>query len=232
MFHARINSYGEPMSTQTLNRPAANERTDGFGGDKKHGQSMLHRWERPFIDRNVPKLPSWLMSHHLTMLTVAWSAAVLVCGWLAQDDPRFLFGISAAVALQWLTDSFDGSLGKYRKQGLVKWGFFMDHFLDLVFAGCLVIAYSFVAPEGMMGLSFLGFAATNKFQIAFMGIGPTEIRIAYIAINTVLFFVGTSVFTLAVPIALAGHIVVIVAIAWKMQRSLWYEDLAANIDGD
>ncbi|MEZ5342150.1 MAG: hypothetical protein R2706_12085 [Acidimicrobiales bacterium] len=46
----------------------------------------------------------------------------------------------------------------------------------------------------MMALSFLSFAATNQFQIAFYGIGPTEIRIGYIALNTLVYFAGSEMF--------------------------------------
>jgi len=217
-----------------------------FAGDTKHGQSMLHRWERPFIDRNVTRFPSWIMGHHLTMVTLFWSIAVIGFGWLAQDNPLWLFAISFVVFGQWFTDSFDGSLGKYRKQGLIKWGFFMDHFLDLIFAGSIVIAYSLIAPDGMelqfnllllattvmMGLSFLSFAATNKFQIAFLGVGPTEVRIVYIAINTILFFTGTAIFSWAVPLALVGNVIAIAYVAWRTQLHLWQVDAEANVDAN
>ncbi len=206
---------------------------------------MLHRWERPFIDANVDRFPSWVMGHHLTMVTLFWSVAVIGLGWLAQHDLRWLFAISLVVLGQWFTDSFDGSLGKHRRQGLIRWGFFMDHFLDLIFAGSIVIAYSLIAPPGMalsfnllllattvmMGLSFLSFAATNQFQIAFLGVGPTEIRIGYIAINTVVFFTGTELFTWAVPLALVGHVAAIAFIAWRTQLVLWRFDARANADG-
>lgn len=218
----------------------------GFNGDKKHGQSILHRWERPFIDANVSRFPPGVMGHHLTMVTLFWSVAIIAFGWLAQDNPAWLFAMSAVVAGQWFTDSFDGSLGKHRKQGLIKWGFFMDHFLDMIFAGAIVIAYALMAPAGlalqfnllllattvMMGLSFLSFASTGKFQIAFLGIGPTEVRIGYIAINTVLFFTGVGVFHWAVPVALAGHVIAIAFVAWRTQLHLWYEDAANNVDRD
>ncbi len=217
----------------------------GFTGDTKHGQSMLHRWERPFIDRNVSRFPHWIMGHHLTMVTLFWSIAVIGFGWLAQDNPLWLFAISFVVFGQWFTDSFDGSLGKHRKQGLIKWGFFMDHFLDMIFAGAIVIAYSLIAPAGMelqfnllllattvmMGLSFLSFAATNKFQIAFLGVGPTEVRIAYIAINTILFFTGTDLFSWAVPLTLACNVIAIAFVAWRTQLHLWHVDAEANVDG-
>lgn len=112
---------------------------EDFSGDKKKGQSILGPYERRFIDWGIPKIPAPIMSHHLTYVTVFWSASIILFGWLASHNLAWLNGMSVAVVGQWLTDSFDGSLGKYRKQGLVKWGFFMDHLLDLLFAGSVVI---------------------------------------------------------------------------------------------
>ena len=79
----------------------------------------------------------------------------------------------------------------------------------------------------MMALSFLSFAATNQFQIAHHGIGPTEIRIGYIALNTFVFFVGNGVFWWGLPVVLGLNIVVLAGLAWRTQRDLWYIDKAA-----
>jgi phosphatidylglycerophosphate synthase len=75
---------------------------------------------------------------------VLWSTGTVIFGWLARDNRVWLHAMSVMVFGQWLTDSLDGSLGKLRKQGLVKWGFYMDHLLDFLFAGSIVIAYSFL----------------------------------------------------------------------------------------
>jgi len=221
------------------------EAQPAFAGDKKKGQSILGPVERTFIDWGIPKVPKPIMSHHLTMVTLLWSAGTLFFGWLASRNLVWMHGISVMVFGQWLTDSFDGSLGKYRKQGLVKWGFFMDHILDLVFAGCIVIGYSFLAPEGMdllfyllllvtlamMATSFLSFAATNQFQIAYYGIGPTEIRIGYIALNTFVVFAGTEIFWWGVPLVLALNGVALAILLTQTSKNLWAIDEAANVDG-
>ncbi len=212
-----------------------------FGGDKKHGQSILGPLERRFIDWAVPKLPRWMRSWQLTLLTAVWSAAMMLFGYLASDDRRWLWAMSVMVFAQWLTDSFDGTLGRTRGEGLVKWGYFMDHFLDTIFAGSVVIAYSFLAPGGtgflfsllllvtlaMMALSFLSFAATNRFQIAHHGVGPTEIRIGYIVLNTVVFFAGNGVFWWGVPVVLGLNVVVMVGLVWQTHLQLWALDKAA-----
>ena len=219
---------------------------DAFAGDKKTGQSILGPIERRFIDWAVPKVPAPIKSHHLTALTVAWSAGTVLFGWLATDDLIWLHGISAMVFGQWLTDSLDGSLGKHRKQGLVKWGFYMDHLLDLVFAGAIVIAYSFLVTAewleflflllllitcATMAVSFLSFAATNQFQIAYYGIGPTEIRIGYIALNTFVWLVGTEIFSWGVPAIVALNALAFLVMVVQTSRNLWAIDYEANVDG-
>ncbi len=219
---------------------------EAFAGDKKHGQSVLGPLERRFIDWAIPKIPKPILSHHLTMLTLFWSIGTVLFGWLADRNLAWMHGMSAMVFLQWLTDSLDGSLGKYRKQGLVKWGFYMDHLLDFVFAGSIVIGYSFLVDAdwleflflilllitgAMMAVSFLSFAATNQFQIAHYGIGPTEIRIGYILLNTFVAFVGTEIFSWGVPVIVAANLVTLFAIGAQTSRRLWRIDIEANVDG-
>lgn len=217
-----------------------------FSGDRKHGQSLLGPWERRFIDATVVRIPAPIRSHHLTMLTLLWSAGTVLFGWLASRDLVWLHGVSVLVFLQWLTDSLDGSLGKHRRQGLVKWGFFMDHLLDLLFAGSVVIAYSFLVHArwlqflflllllvtcATMATSFLAFAATNRFQIAWYGLGPTEVRIGYVALDTLVTFLGTEVFSWGVPVVLAVNVCAFVVLAAQTSRTLWAIDWEANVDG-
>ena len=220
--------------------------SDGFAGDKKQGQSLLGPVERRFINWAVPKIPGRIMSHHLTSVTLLWSAGTVLFGWLATGDRVWLHGVSVMVFGQWLTDSLDGTLGKYRKQGLVKWGFYMDHLLDFLFAGSIVIAYSFLVDAkwleflflllllvtcATMAVSFLSFAATNQFQIAYYGIGPTEIRIGYIALNTFVVFAGTDIFSWGVPVVLALNVAAFVMMAAQTSTNLWRIDREANVDG-
>lgn len=207
---------------------------------------MLGTSERRFIDWAIPRIPQPVKSHHLTYVTILWSVGTILFGWLAdRHSLAWLHGVSFMVFGQWLTDSLDGSLGKFRKQGLVKWGFFMDHFLDLMFAGSIVIAYSFLVEAwwleflflilllvtcATMAVSFLSFAATNQFQIAYYGIGPTEIRIAYIALNTLVFFVGTAIFSWGVPVVVAINVFALLTLTVQTSRNLWAIDYETNID--
>lgn len=121
----------------------------------------------------------------------------------------------------------------------------MDHLLDLVFAGSMVIAYSFLVDAwwlellfltlllitcATMAVSFLSFAATNRFQIAYYGIGPTEIRIGYIALNTFVSIIGTTIFSWGVPVVVALNALAFVILAARTSKELWRIDAEANVD--
>ena len=51
-----------------------------FAGDKKKGTSLLGKVERRFIDWGIPKVPKPIMSHHLTYVTIFWSAGTILFG--------------------------------------------------------------------------------------------------------------------------------------------------------
>lgn len=217
-----------------------------FGGATKTGKSLLHAPEQKFIKWAIPKLPKFLMSHHLTYMTLAWSGLTIAFGFLADNDLVWIHGISVMALMQWLTDSLDGSLGKYRKQGLVRWGFFMDHILDFVFGGSIVIAYALFAPPEfeflllllllatgtIMASSFLSFASSNSFQVAFFGIGPTEVRIVYVAMNTFVWLFGTNVFWWGIPLVLAVNLVASIVLIARSSKELWHLDKANNVDAN
>jgi phosphatidylglycerophosphate synthase len=136
---------------------------------------------------------------------------------------------------QWFTDSFDGALGRLRDFGIPRWGFYMDHVLDFVFMWCVFAAYAFVLGDdsalfvviwafiyaAMMASSFLDYGARGSFKITHMGLGPTEIRLAFIGLNTALIVFGTRFLELALPwvvLVFAGGLVVMV---FRIQRQLW-----------
>jgi hypothetical protein len=194
--------------------------------------------ERRLAARVVPRIPAWLGTHHLTLMTLAWCAGLVIFGRLAAGDLRWLWGSSLMIALQWVTDFFDGKVGKHRGTGLVKWGFYMDHLLDYVFLCAVVGAYAFVLPAashthlllvlavfgGFMVNSFLSFAATGRFHISHGKLGPTEFRLALVLINSLVVFYGTRRMAKALPYVAACGFVALCVLAYRTQRELWLRD--------
>ncbi|NOY81403.1 MAG: hypothetical protein GXP31_10415 [Kiritimatiellaeota bacterium] len=215
-----------------------------FGGAGKIGHSLLSRPERALVKAWVDRIPPWIETYHLTLLTLAWSAGNVFFGLLARGRHRFWFtGVSVMIVLQYLTDLFDGAVGRRRNTGLVKWGFFMDHFLDYVFLFSYVLAYALMGPAeltmqfmvllgvtvGFMVLSFLSFAATNEFQIYFLGFGPTELRIVFILCNTIITVAGVQLLSSVLPFANAVCAAGLALLAFRTHRRLWRLDMAAKV---
>jgi len=215
---------------------------DSFGGDKKVGKSILSAPEKKFINAAVGYVPDWLRSHHLTLLTIPISIVIIIGGFLAQGNVQWLWLVSLMIATQWLTDSLDGAAGRARNEGLVRWGYYMDHFLDYVFLGSILIAYGILLPSefwfmqffvlvifgAFMINSYLAMAATNKFRIAYFGFGPTEARILFILINTMLIVFGKTYLAGALPYILAASFIVLCAVVYQTQKEVWAMDMAAK----
>ena len=143
-----------------------------FGGAFKKGQSLLGPIEKRFVNRWVGTIPKRLETYHLTMMTILWSALVILSAWQAQKAGYIIWfwGVSIAIFLQYLTDLFDGAVGRERNTGLVKWGFYMDHFLDFIFQCALIVAYALISPPelNLQWWFFAILAITQRFYGKFI----------------------------------------------------------------
>jgi phosphatidylglycerophosphate synthase len=217
-----------------------------FAGATKVNRSILAPIERRVGPAIVRHVPPWLETQHLTLLTLLWSAMILVFSALATRDLRWLWGASAMVALQWLTDHVDGKVGKLRGTGLVRWGYYMDHLLDYVFLCAIAVGYSWLLPAGavawmlvvfaifgaFMVHTFLVFSATERFEISTMKLGPTEFRLAIVVINTLVIRSGPAAMARALPWVAAGGLVGLAILVWGAHREIWSRDMAARARAD
>lgn len=224
--------------TDTTNPP--------FAGHKKVGKSLFHDLEQKLLQFLLPLVPKFVETYHLTYSTILWSFGILVFSYLAKENYNWLWGNSVMILLQYLTDLVDGAIGRLRNTGLVRWGYFMDHFLDYVFLTCLLIGYSFVLAEAEKDLlffvlatfgafmvnSFLMFSATNKFQISYFKIGPTELRLIFILVNSALAIFGTTKMGGALPYVLSASFLGLCVLVYKTQDELWKEDMKAKKSGN
>jgi archaetidylinositol phosphate synthase len=205
----------------------------------KASSSLLSPLERRMARHVLPHIPRWLETYHLTMLTLAWSAGLVLFGRLAASNLRWLWASSLMVVMHYVTDHFDGKVGKYRGTGLVRWGFYMDHLLDFFFLCAVLAGYSFLLPVsshfnlflvlavfgGFFVNSFLSFTATGNFHISHAKLGPTEFRIAVVVINTLLIFYGTRRMAKALPYVAACGLAMLCVVVFRTQRELWRRDM-------
>ena len=153
-------------------------------------RSLLAAAEKRLLIRMAGHLPASIHSDHLTGLALA---AMMLAGlgfWLARWDSNWLWVVVGALAVNWFGDSLDGTLARVRGVERPRYGFYVDHVIDIlgitflltglacsgfmtpVIALSLLVAYLLVSGE-----VFLATAARSVFRMSFAGVGPTELRI-------------------------------------------------------
>ena len=211
-----------------------------FKGDKKEGTWLLATAENKLKNWLVPMVPKCIETYHLTLTTLIWCAMIIFFSFLARYHIHFMWIVSFAIFGQYITDLLDGEIGRRRNTGLIKWGYYMDHFLDYFFLCSILIGYGLMVEDhskymlfyilalfiAFMINSFLSFAATGEFRISYMGIGPTEIRLVFIIINTVIILLGDKInIAAALPYVLAGSTFFLFVTVYKTQKMLWKIDM-------
>jgi len=211
-----------------------------FAGASKVNTSFLKPLERRLERAVLPRIPSWLETTHLTLLTIVWCIGILAFSYLASRNLKWLWAVSLMIFFQYLTDYFDGKVGKYRGTGLERWGYYMDHLLDYFFLGSIIIGYAFILPERcryqlliMMVLfaaydmsTFLAFAASSELKISYLKFGPTEFRLALIVINGLVAHYGIRHMIGGLKFVNAGAFVGVCLLVYSTQKNIRKTDMA------
>jgi len=216
-----------------------------FVGAGKTNTGLLVPLERRFARFVLPRIPRWLETYHLTLLTPVWAMLIVLFGYFASRDVHWLWVVNLMIVFHYFTDHFDGKLGKFRDTGLRKWGFYMDHLFDYGFLCSILIGYAFLLPpravfslmlvlcvfSAFMFHTFLMLAATDEFTVSFSVFGPTEMRLALIIINGLLVRFGVRPLAGALPYVAVCGTVALALLAYRAQKRLWKSDMYAKAAG-
>ena len=156
---------------------------------REHG-SILAAPEKRLLTGIARRLPAAVTSDELTLLAFA-SMGLAGAGYvLAWHDRRFLYMSIGALALNWFGDSLDGTLARVRRLERPRYGFYVDHVVDIVgitllmgglaisgFMSPVVALAVLVAYLLVSGEVFLATSVHHVFRLSFAGWGPTELRI-------------------------------------------------------
>ena len=85
-----------------------------FAGAGKANSGLLVPLERRLARFVLPRVPRWLETYHLTLLTPVWAVGIAGFSYLAARDLRWLWMVNLMIVFHYFTDHFDGKLGKYR----------------------------------------------------------------------------------------------------------------------
>ena len=172
-------------------------------------ENLTARTERRVLNWLCARLPLWLTPDRLT--AIGFVGAVLVAiGYVMSNFGRewlllALFGFF----LNWFGDSLDGSIARYRKIERPNYGYFIDHSLDAL-ANMLLVLGMGLSPYLRMDTALLGLVGYlllsvhtfisarifGVFQLSYLGGGPTEMRLALMAMTGAMFWLGPETWVL------------------------------------
>jgi phosphatidylglycerophosphate synthase len=165
-------------------------------------EGLLSSLERPALAYLAKTMPQWVTPDLLTGVGFIGSIIMFAGYAWAAWTPAGLWIATIGFAINWFGDSLDGTLARLRKIERPKFGYFLDNTIDMVsyfllavgvgISGIIRWDLSFLALSVFSMLSILTFVranVSNVFQITYSGIGPTEMRMAFILLNVLVFFI-------------------------------------------
>jgi archaetidylinositol phosphate synthase len=170
---------------------------------QRTSEFVLKRFERWALPRLAARLPLSVVPDHLTLLGLIASTAVGAAYALSNRHEAWLWLASAALVVNWFGDSLDGTLARYRRIERPRYGYYLDHLTDaystlviglgLGFSPYMLLSVGLAIVIAYLLLSinvYLETHAFGEFAAAYGSLGPTEVRVALIALNTLALTLG------------------------------------------
>ena len=167
-----------------------------FKSARRVNEALTARLEKRALVWMAERAPSWVNSDQLTLLGLAAQVGAGACYALSRYDRRALLAVIVCLALNWLGDSLDGTLARVRREERPRYGFYVDHMVDILGAVALMCGLGasglvhwataiamLVAFLVLSSESYLATYTLGNFQLSQGIFGPTEIRILLVLGN-------------------------------------------------
>jgi len=170
-----------------------------FAASRRINQALTASLEKRALLWMAERAPDWLSSDQLTVMGLAAQIGAGVFYALSRYNRHALLLVIVCIVVNWLGDSLDGTLARVRRQQRPRYGFYVDHMVDIFGSvammcglGCsgmvhwqvaiaMLIAFLLLSSE-----SYLATYTLSTFQLSQGMFGPTEIRILLIIGNLAL----------------------------------------------
>ena len=153
-------------------------------------ESLLSPIEKQTLRWLAERLPQWVTPDHLTILGLFGMAVAGFSYFLSSLYPPAILAAIGGLAVNWFGDSLDGTLARVRDRQRPRYGFYVDHvvdmfgalfligglglsgFMSMPVAAALLIAYFMLNIEIYLATYCIG-----VFRLSFGMWGPTELRV-------------------------------------------------------
>ena len=164
--------------------------------------SVLNAADHKALVWLAARQPKWVTSNTLTWIGVLGSIIIAAGYILSNYDIKWLWLASFGFLVNWYGDSLDGNLARYRGTQRPIYGYYLDHTVDainevLMFMGIGLSALLNIWI-GIAGLILYLLLTLNvsmnahlkkEFKLTYAKMGPTELRLILIIVNTLYIFV-------------------------------------------
>ncbi|ABF43177.1 hypothetical protein Acid345_4177 [Candidatus Koribacter versatilis Ellin345] len=168
----------------------------GFRNAVRINNGLLGAVEKRLLIWTANRMPAGVNSDHLTVLGLLGMIAAGVCYAGSAGRPWMLLAVNVCLAVNWFGDSLDGTLARVRNRQRPRYGFYVDHIVDVfgalalltgmalsgrmspMIAGGVLVAFLFLSIETYLATYTLG-----EFHLNFGLFGPTELRILLVIGN-------------------------------------------------
>jgi phosphatidylglycerophosphate synthase len=170
-----------------------------FKTAQRVNRSLTAAIEKRALVWMAERAPAWLTSDQLTLLGLSAQIGAGLCYALSRYNRYALVPAIVCITLNWLGDSLDGTLARVRQQQRPRYGFYVDHMVDIFGSVALMIGLAcsgflhwqiaFAMLVAFLVLSSESYLATytlSCFEMSQGFFGPTEIRILLITGNLAL----------------------------------------------
>ena len=227
-----------PLAMQASHNP-------NFREAKRIQQSFLANLEKRTLIWLAARTPAWINSDHLTLLGLLSMAGASAAYWWSASNRLGLILVVLCLALNWLGDSLDGTLARFRDHSRPRYGFYVDHVVDAFSAFFLLggLALSgYMAPLIALGLLiaylmlsveiYLATYVLGDFKISYYKMGPTELRILLSIGNLALLWKSTvhflgrahRLFDVAGTLGISGMLLIMVISAVRNTVRLYRQE--------
>jgi archaetidylinositol phosphate synthase len=215
---------------------------------------LLARFERRALPWLARRLPARVLPDHLTFLGMVAAVGIGASYVLSNESPAWLWAASALLVVHWLADSLDGTLARVRRIERPRYGYYLDHLTDalatvVIGLGLGLSPYMLLASGLVIVIVYLVLSinvyletfAFGTFSLGYGRLGPTEGRLALIAINVALALgvgldfrfegLGVSVLDVAVLGAVAVMTLLLATRTLRNLRRLAAQEPSARVRG-
>lgn len=159
--------------------------------------SLLNAAEKKVLVWIANRLPKWVTSDMLTYLGTLGAVIIALGYGLSVKNLNWIWLASFGFIVNWFGDSLDGTLARVRHTQRPIYGFFIDHHMDCI-NECLMFVGAGLSPLVDMRFALTALCAylllsvyvyisahlKNEFKLTYMKLGPTELRLLIIIVNT------------------------------------------------